>query len=67
MGPKPLDAEHSSIGEPFGVKRGWHVAERGDDDVVDLCYDASAGRETSGIDPRFGYRHRYQIPGMGRW
>jgi hypothetical protein len=35
-----LDAEHSSIGEQFGVKREWHVSELGDGDVVDLCRDA---------------------------
>jgi len=34
-----LDAEHSSIGEQFGVMREWHVAELGDGDVADLCDD----------------------------
>ena len=35
-----LDPEHSAIGEQFGVKREWRVAELGDRDVAFQCGDA---------------------------
>ncbi|HYN69320.1 MAG TPA: hypothetical protein VEX41_03820 [Candidatus Eisenbacteria bacterium] len=35
-----LDRAHTSIGEQFGIRREWRVAELGDGDVVALCVEA---------------------------
>ena len=32
-----IDAEHSAIGEQYGVRREWKAPELGDDNVVTLC------------------------------